>query len=592
MSDSVPLSTEVKCSRCEESYELGDFYLQDAEPLPWLVNLETVSSVEAALATAVCQQCHGYQPGISLLDAIKSLGVETTAAPRLLTRQEVGARAAERYQRQQILGVKPEIMPRPFIGSARPPVQSRVEIAGNRPSIQGRVEISGNRTQVHGRVEINTHRPQAQSRVEIGAKAPASSNREIIGAADPRPADRPIVLGARPRVENRTIINPAVAGAMAGKPDSPREPVQRAPRVVRPLTAKLDMENQAKLKKIAEAIVAEAAAALEEQRQAQAEALEAQNAELKAEADAIEASRLEHLKMFMTAIRQAKGLLTRARNKAAQGLDPSSLLDSLDLQLDKALVVDAERRDRDALLRMVGTKACELVELGAFCFTETTAIPGPYDTIAGTKVAVANPDGSIAKAVPRTKRVVPRQSKLPKPNTPIKQAGVGGSVPALHPTIRYPEGEMYGDNPFLVFPDDRHRFQECVTIGDEPELFMGKGQRAYMEYVKDFGWGYAPLNDDASKKPLDFRFGSFERGFVHPQRMPVITFVTIVNGIALGASLSRLSTAFPVKTPFDNAMKSDHNIVVLNEIDDPSLNEPPPAPRRRRPTTTQCVVLQ
>src|SRR3989339_1785370 len=103
MAHVLPISERVTCSGCGESYELGDFCLDSqGKKLAWLVLSGSVTSVEEAFAHALCQECHGYKDGESVQSCIERFGVQTTAAPRLLTRQEINARVQARKERLSI----------------------------------------------------------------------------------------------------------------------------------------------------------------------------------------------------------------------------------------------------------------------------------------------------------------------------------------------------------------------------------------------------------------------------------------------------------------------------------------------------------
>ena len=555
MAQEMSISDRVRCSLCSELYELGAYCVHEAQELPWLVVAKEVTSAQEALANAVCQLCHGYKPGISVKTAIESFGVKTTAARRLLTREEIGRIVAKRNERQEI---------------------------GQRSSPGSGV-----------RAQIGVSKPQG-GRVEIGTNSSAQSAKpartQLGGDADER-AER---VEIRPRLLQvvAQVISPACSSSDQDRQRSQSRGTSLGADLLARLVIAHESGNTREFDRLhALAVQAKLCHSL---------TMDAINALVRAERKAEKTARE---KPFKTAMAQAKRFLTLARKNLGV-CDVSDHVERVEDQLEKASLSDLEKRKLSELMELAGTSERELDDLSASFYLDKTAVP--------------DQEGSIALVVPRVGRVHERASKLPRPNHPLVETLDAGHMPELQPKIVYPEGEKYGNSPCIQFPDDRYRFEDSVDKGGELEPFMGCGQCVRMEYVPGYGWGYQPYTEDRERLHTEFRFGNFRRGYVTIDQIVDETLAVIVvdvvamsddgqimvKQLAFGSIRMRSGRVHVFEIEYDTSLeeaepvlitKADNTKLAIQRLPGKieywsTLPEFRP-PKQKRPTMTQCVVL-
>jgi hypothetical protein len=272
-----------------------------------------------------------------------------------------------------------------------------------------------------------------------------------------------------------------------------------------------------------------------------------------------------------------------------------------------------------------------------------------------TRIGVSSQGGLRQSEIEVNDRLVPvvtRCGAMPRANSRIREVTGACSIVEPRPKIGYPEGELYGNQPFLIFPDGRHVFQAAVQLDGELESFMGQGQWAAMEFdrgacvpcsveacsscadgtcrnrtiVQSIGWGYTPCSEDGERSLPMPRFGSFARGFIPRSRIPVehITVVVVdvvsadeigrshIEHLCFGATLMAAGNVQvqPVGFAEDLLLGAVHHLtggtneqVFQTLLADRTLAQTPDAIRRRekyvarheprvpKPTETQCVRL-
>ncbi len=584
MATEMPVSTRVKCSRCGEFYELGDFCLDnEGKKLPWLVLSQSVTSVKEALAHVLCQECHGYKEGESVQLRIENLGVQTTAAPRLLTRQEINTRVEARKERVSI-GLRSSPAPdgRKPIGMISGPgiLRTPIGLLAN-PVGSQRKEIGVNQSSTPARSQIGAIQPQ------IG------SGRREIRPILPVPIPVP-VQSERQQMQpkSREQVQRPIRGANLGEDLLGKLELAHTSGDHREFNRILVLAVQANLR-----------------HSLTNDAINAKfDAERKAREDERKAEQIRREKPFKTALSQAKRFLTLARKLSGNQDAVEEFLrhvDSMEDQIEKALKSDLKMRSYVEILALVGLTIRELHELRVSDCLGKTAVPDP------------TPRASIGTFVNNISCMYPTKSRLPRANPPFAMQLDVGHMPEVFPKIVYEQGDEYGQQPYIMFPDGRYEFVASVNAGDEPESFMGIGQFARMEYVDGYGWGYQPYATDNVRLHSEFRFGTFERGYVTLDQIvaeslavTVIETVTVVadgstkvGTLAIASVLMKSGNVKTFEIPFHPDLLGHGEVILVSDNDAtqqmidllPRLvayrEQITSRSRGSHPTMSQCVVL-
>ncbi len=436
----LPLNAGVKCSMCDQVFQLGAVTRHQSDTkLPWLVASGNPASLKEALTSALCQNCHGFKEGVSLLSIVRKLegGGDASAS------KKSGAQGGVQLVRRSYANARP---------------QTRVRYvdpkAGQKPAPQTRRPST---------------RPHARSTFTFGDAISAQLDRSVgeTGANARKQRAELANLGAQMGVDHEAVAKAkrSNAGKFAAR-------IGKAKRIL------AELENVRFVQRAHE--------------------IETEIEEVLVQAVSFDGKKRDLEQLYGLLCKDGRGQI---EHLAALTYTYVSIVPSSDGSTSRVEV-------RESRLIMESALHEDLVTTGRSA------------SFGQEGLVLHESCGEV-----QVHRTHPLTQILPRPASPLADAGDTQELLALPPTITYETNSLFSGDPVLVFEDDRFQREEVVFDEGRRQKVsvLGKGSRARMihlppnEDVREHTWVYAPIVELDGRQRDDFDLFYVKRVRRNPQ---------------------------------------------------------------------------
>lgn len=503
----ISLSTNIKCSRCGEHYELGDITRQTGSDIPWLVVKKGLKNIDEVFANTTCQMCHGHKTGLSVKDALHILGVQITDS-------------VISDHRPKSTGFSSDS----FIGTHRP-------------------TLTSNNTQA----ETQQHSVFESDVVFVGAMRPKSrSGKQTDSGQNVRKSNT--------RQHNKQHVNKVVSdkGSIYN-------------------SLKVQLDRALETGKDCSSLVSIACKAGIDHKLVRdylAKEIRSNRARFAALTRSFK-RKLKHLRVVSEKqectdlVDQLYDILTKANLSDPKKRSKNKLLSFFGTNhVELGNLATVYYSTKTIVPSDNGAKCVDRVGFKRAGLPEETKIHIEFPGVS------ARPSRLYYHGKTNVRVVKFRESEYAKQSKLVTNVLCENYRPVK---IVYPEGEMYGNNPCIELPDDKYRFTQMTnrkqTSQDSwcvsEDVYMGAGMKLVMS-KKDNEWIYTPITLCSKRVSKTTFVGKFSDGYVSTSSTPML-FMDIKEPLIMLQINDFTISSVLMKNGSVRVFESVHNVDSFNQ---------------------------